>query len=71
MARCPRKVYKYNNLTHIVEIENAEKCNLCGECLKYVEDDLKEYDIAGKAITIDETPNKFIYTVEATGALPP
>ena len=71
VTRCPRKVYKYNGLTNIVEIENAEKCNLCNECIKYVEDDLKDYNIAGKAIRIDEVPNKFIYTVEATGALPP
>ena len=36
VARCPRKVYRYNGMTQIVEIEDVEKCNLCNECVKYV-----------------------------------
>jgi hypothetical protein len=49
-----------------VEIENADKCNLCQECVKYVQELKIE-----RAIRIDETDNRFEITVEATGSLPP
>ena len=32
VQRCPRKVFNYNDLKQQVEIENADKCNLCTEC---------------------------------------
>ena len=69
--RCPRKVYSYNGLTRAVEIEDADKCNLCNECVKYVTEDLAEHKLGNTAIRIDEVQSKFIFTVEATGALPP
>ena len=58
-----------------MEIEDADKCNLCNECVKYISDDLGhmklDHDTKQKTIRIDEVQNKFIFTVEATGALPP
>lgn len=66
MASCPRKVFGLNVLRQTVEIENADACNLCNECNKFAED----LDIEN-AVRIDEKHNKFIFTVEATGALAP
>lgn len=40
VARCPRKVFSYNQLRDAIEIENADACNLCGECNKYINSDL-------------------------------
>ena len=53
-------------MSQAVEIEDANKCNLCEECLKYTKDQGLE-----RAIRIDEKENKFIFTVESTGALSP
>lgn len=32
---CPRKVYRFNELRNAVEIEDADKCILCIECVRY------------------------------------
>ena len=64
---CPRKVYNYNDLKQQVEIENADKCNLCNECYKYVDEELE----LNKAVFIGENDVKFNFIVESTGALPP
>lgn len=58
-------------MTQLVEIENSDKCNLCNECVKFVNDDLSSKKLSNRTVTIDERQNKFIFTVEATGALPP
>jgi len=81
VARCPRKVFSYNQLRDAVEIENADACNLCGECNRYLNQDLdlpnnSEYKALGeqdweRMIRIDEREDKYIYTVESTGALTP
>ena len=63
---CPRKVYRYNEMKQLVEIEDQDKCNLCIECSRYT-DGLK-FD---KAVSLKEDDHKFIFTVESTGALPP
>ena len=46
---------------------------MCNECVKLIkdDDDLRAKNMNNKTVTIDERPNKFIFTVEATGALPP
>lgn len=67
VARCPRKVYSYNAMRNVVDIEDASKCNLCNECVKYVQADLN----VERAIRIDESESTFTYEVESTGALPP
>ena len=67
VERCPRKVFNYNDLKQQVEIENADKCNLCTECSKYCEEEL---DLT-KAVFIGENDQKYNFIVESTGALPP
>lgn len=69
VARCPRKVFSYNQLRESVDIEDADKCNLCNECVKYIKDDLdlpknEEYKNVvnenwDRMIRIDEQENKF------------
>ena len=68
VEKCPRKVYKFNELKQTVEIEDANKCNLCTECHRYVDKLAPGFD---KAVTLGEDDNKFYFTVEGTGALPP
>lgn len=63
---CPRKVYRYNEMKQLVEIEDQDKCNLCIECSRYT--DTLKHD---KAVSLKEDDHKFIFTVESTGALPP
>ena len=68
VKKCPRKVYKFNELKQTVEIEDSSKCNLCTECHRYVDKLAQGND---KAVTLGEDDNKFYFTVESTGALPP
>ena len=67
VERCPRKVFAYNEVRQVVDIEDASKCNLCQECVKFVQSDLG----IERAIRIDENETKFMFIVESTGALPP
>ena len=66
VVRCPRKVYRFDELKQVVEIENADKCNLCIECSRYT-DSLK----LERAVRLGEDDHKFYFTVESTGVLPP
>ena len=66
VARCPRKVYKFNELKQAVEIEDADKCNLCIECSRYTDSLNIE-----KGVKLSEDDHKFFFTIESTGALPP
>lgn len=66
VATCPRKVYKFNEMRQAVEIEDADKCILCIECVRYAQANNLE-----RAVKIAERDDKFIFTVESTGVLPP
>ena len=35
VERCPRRVYKYDPDRKQIDIEDANRCNLCNECVKY------------------------------------
>lgn len=37
VAKCPRKVFSYNEPNDKVSVEKAGDCNLCQECFKYAE----------------------------------
>jgi hypothetical protein len=51
---CPRKVFSYNDVRQVVDIEDASKCNLCQECTKFVNSDLG----IERAIRIDENETR-------------
>ena len=38
VKKCPRKVYKFNELKQVVEIENSHECNLCIECYRFADE---------------------------------
>lgn len=56
---CPTKVYKYNEETKQVDIEDALRCTYCQECVRKAED-LGKPDL----VTIAPKPDRFIFTVE-------
>ena len=72
VRKCPRKVYKFDESTLKVEVEAADKCNLCIECTRYT-DKLCQYEKLPleKAIKVTEDDHIFYFTVESTGALDP
>lgn len=63
---CPRKVYKFNEMRNAVEIEDADKCILCIECVRFAQSENLE-----RAVKIGERDEKFVFTVESTGVMPP
>mmetsp|Transcript_8539 Transcript_8539/g.21569 ORF Transcript_8539/g.21569 Transcript_8539/m.21569 type:complete len:380 (+) Transcript_8539:51-1190(+) len=64
---CPTKVFKYNEQSQRVDIEDLDKCTLCQECKRDCSDRLKVPDL----VTVKPDPNRFSFTVEAIGNLPP
>ena len=50
----------------MIDIENADNCSLCQECIKYTQD----FGIE-RGVRITENDHKFTFTVESTGALDP
>jgi len=63
---CPTKVYRYNEGTHQVEIEDSMKCTHCMECKKKA-----DYFQKSDVVQIHQKQDKFYFTVEATGSLRP
>jgi DNA-directed RNA polymerase alpha subunit len=63
---CPRKVYRFNEMRNAVEIEDADKCILCIECVRFSQAEGLE-----RAVKVGERDEKFIFTVESTGVLAP
>jgi DNA-directed RNA polymerase alpha subunit len=66
VGTCPRKVYRFNEMRNAVEIEDADKCILCIECVRYAQAEGLE-----RAVKVGERDEKFIFTVESTGVLTP
>ncbi len=66
IAKCPRGVYKFNELRQAVEIEDADKCILCIECVRYAQAQGLE-----RSVKVGERDDKYIFTVESTGVLAP
>jgi len=63
---CPTKVYAFNEQTKTVDIENMAACVFCNECKRKAEK-LGKPDL----VHISHKPERFIFTVETTGALKP
>lgn len=65
---CPTKVYRYNEIQHQVEIEDAMKCTYCGECKKKAQSYGPKFT---DVVSINAKQDRFHFTVETTGALKP
>jgi len=66
VATCPKRVYKFNELRNAVEIEDADRCVLCIECVRFAQACGLE-----RAVKVSEREDKYIFTVESTGVMPP
>jgi DNA-directed RNA polymerase II subunit RPB3 len=66
VGMCPRKVFKFNEVRSAVEIEDADKCVLCIECVRFANAQGLE-----RAVKVGERDEKFVFTVESTGVLDP
>jgi len=65
-SSCPTKVYRYDEDSKRVEIEDALRCMYCMECKKKAADWGK-----GDVVSIHQKQDRFIFTVETTGSLKP
>eukprot|EP01114_Cavostelium_apophysatum_P005782 TRINITY_DN1695_c0_g1_i1.p1 TRINITY_DN1695_c0_g1~~TRINITY_DN1695_c0_g1_i1.p1 ORF type:complete len:294 (+),score=52.46 TRINITY_DN1695_c0_g1_i1:152-1033(+) len=63
---CPTKVYKYDEDSKRVDIEDAVRCMYCQECKKKAVE-LGKPDL----VTVTSKQDRFIFSVEVTGALKP
>lgn len=62
---CPTRVYGYSEHARAVTIEDAGKCVYCQECVK------KATNLGvPDAVHIEARQDRFIFSVEGTGALP-
>jgi len=66
VGSCPTKVYRFDDDTKQVEIDEPMRCTFCDECKKKAEM-LEVPDL----VSIRPKDDRFIFTVETTGALPP
>ena len=69
VSSCPTNVYKYDEESDSVEIEDAMKCMFCNECKKKAED-MEVPDLVTIKTKQDEEPktkrkrDRFLFTVE-------
>jgi len=63
---CPTNVYRYNEDTRAVEIEQPLKCMYCEECVRKAESFGKP-----NLVSIQQKADRFIFTIETTGSLRP
>jgi len=64
---CPSRVYRYDEVTKQVEIEDAQQCTFCDECVKKGEQIAKGSGL----VSVNQKTDVFIFTVESTGSLSP
>lgn len=66
---CPNNVFRLNQSENTIEVENALNCTFCRQCQEALENDGdKESE---RNIHISQVQDKYLFTVESTGALPP
>lgn len=65
VASCPTSVYRYRDDTNEIDIEDAQRCMFCNECVK-VAATLPVEDL----VTLHQDTDCAYFTVEGTGALP-
>jgi len=66
VACCPTKVFAYKEQTRQVAVEDANKCMYCNECVYKAEN----FNVP-ELVSIKQKQDRFIFTVETTGALRP
>ena len=61
---CPKDVYKLDEESGLIDIEDATKCIMCGECEVVAENLGKD-----RAVKITPRKNRFLFKVETNGSL--
>ncbi len=64
---CPKKVFKFNEIRNAIDIEDADKCTLCEECINCA----ASFGDKKLIKKIGEKEDVFIFIIESTGALLP
>lgn len=64
---CPTHVYRYDEVSKRVEIEDALQCMYCGECVRKGEQVAK----GGDLVAIHQRSDVVHFSIESTGALTP
>lgn len=65
---CPTQVFAYDENTKTVAVVNPSACIFCKECL-YTTEDFRKKPEDKLAVAVKHSKDKFIFTVETTGAL--
>jgi len=63
---CPSKVFKFNEETSQVEVEDPLECTFCDECIKKA----KQFGIPD-LVQIRPKNDKFLFQFESTGSISP
>ena len=69
VASCPRKTLSYNSITGNIDVNESAKDFLSYEPVHLLQS--AEFGKLENAIRVDERDDKFIFTIESTGALRP
>eukprot|EP00753_Platysulcus_tardus_P003018 PLAT12175.1.p1 GENE.PLAT12175.1~~PLAT12175.1.p1 ORF type:complete len:306 (+),score=142.96 PLAT12175.1:155-1072(+) len=67
---CPTRVYEYDERLAEVHVRESLNCMFCDECTK-LGDSFKESSEEDNVVAITPSSDRFIFTVESTGALRP
>jgi len=67
---CPTQVFKLDQESGKISVDKREKCMFCEECIKVGEKWKKSVE-EDNIVSIGTKPNRFIFSVETTGALKP
>lgn len=67
---CPRSIFLYDEESAVLSVDpmREKKCMFCLECVKTAS---KDDTLSEPVVIVSEEPNKFVFTVESTGALEP
>lgn len=65
---CPTQVFEYDENTKTVSVKNPSACIFCKECL-FTTEDFRKKPEDKLAVQVQHSKEKFIFTVETTGAL--
>lgn len=67
--KCPKKVFKLDSTSGLVDIEDSRKCNECNECVEYLD---KELGMAqGKNFVKISATQTYTCTIESVGPVIP
>lgn len=65
---CPTQVFEFQENTQTVTVQNPSACIFCKECI-YTLEEFRKQPEDDLAVNVQHSEEKFIFTVEATGAL--